>query len=336
MTAPCAYEDIDYETWDPRDWFDRTTSTYILPDEAIMANWSESKKRKFRDKIKGTWHKWFGAHETDQEADEAAYGAGTTWNSAKNEESEDEEVERSDGPRPKSKVKARPPSKAPKNPSQAALEDARATMEEMKSQARPVDKATSSAEPSQWSEGAAPPAKRTRVAKTHNVGRDGLMKTSRTGKQLCEQYQEGKCSGGREGCCPKNPSHRHQCAKCLMPGHGAAACTNDNAVYPSQLAWSEQWSAGQKVAHTGHKWHADPPDQLALLDSQVEAKDEKVKQVQPQSTVEQLQCDVKRDSDFIMDMDAWVRDLVTDDVFKAESCIVREADFRRHRDQSEA
>jgi len=55
----------------------------------------------------------------------------------------------------------------------------------------------------------------------HNAGDDGLMRTNRSGKELCMNFQEGRCSAGSGILCPADPRRVHQCAKCLSTEHGA-------------------------------------------------------------------------------------------------------------------
>jgi len=65
-----------------------------------------------------------------------------------------------------------------------------------------------------------PPPVRTRE---HNVNDDGTMKTNRSGKELCRNYQTGNCESppGAPGYCPRDRRLVHQCAKCLSRDHGA-------------------------------------------------------------------------------------------------------------------
>jgi len=77
-------------------------------------------------------------------------------------------------------------------------------------------------------------AAQTPLAKTreHNANDDGTMKTNRSGKELCRNYQTGNCDAsppGAPGVCPRNLRLVHQCAKCLSRDHGAqhpAECSN--------------------------------------------------------------------------------------------------------------
>ena len=67
--------------------------------------------------------------------------------------------------------------------------------------------------------GKPPPLKKVKTEqlekiRMHNVT-NGMFTTNRSGRQLCEAFQNGKCSGP----CPEGAAH--QCAKCLDPHHGA-------------------------------------------------------------------------------------------------------------------
>ena len=56
------------------------------------------------------------------------------------------------------------------------------------------------------------------------------MARNRNGIELCKDYQLGKCPDtGTSGRCGVHPNLAHQCAKCLLQGHGANACTRDSA-----------------------------------------------------------------------------------------------------------
>jgi len=57
--------------------------------------------------------------------------------------------------------------------------------------------------------------------KQHNAGDDGLMRTNRSGKELCKNFQEGRCSADSGIQCPADPRRVHQCAKCLSTEHGS-------------------------------------------------------------------------------------------------------------------
>jgi len=65
----------------------------------------------------------------------------------------------------------------------------------------------------------------------HNTNGDGTMKTNRSGKELCRNYQTDNCDAsplGSPGVCPRDCRLVHQCAKCLSRDHGAhhpAECT---------------------------------------------------------------------------------------------------------------
>ena len=71
-----------------------------------------------------------------------------------------------------------------------------------------------------------------RDTKQHNLDGDGLFRTNRSGKELCDKFQRGQCGAASFGnnACPSNKSRAHQCAKCLSSEHGAfspAACTRE-------------------------------------------------------------------------------------------------------------
>ena len=65
--------------------------------------------------------------------------------------------------------------------------------------------------------------------RVHNTNEDGTMKTNRAGKELCRNFQTGKCETSQTpGVCPRDRRLVHQCAKCLSQEHGAhhpAECT---------------------------------------------------------------------------------------------------------------
>ena len=63
--------------------------------------------------------------------------------------------------------------------------------------------------------------------------RDGLMTHNRRDFALCPDFQKGECGEMLRDCvCPRNPALRHQCAKCLLPGHGANRCGEPKAATP--------------------------------------------------------------------------------------------------------
>ena len=66
----------------------------------------------------------------------------------------------------------------------------------------------------------------------HIIGADGLLTHNRRGVELCRKFQEGQCGQAVNGYCPANHNFRHQCAKCLSPDHGAAACTQPVRAQP--------------------------------------------------------------------------------------------------------
>ena len=81
--------------------------------------------------------------------------------------------------------------------------------------------------------GAAPPPKRASrdYERVHRANPDGTLTHNRRGVKLCEDFQVHKCGAtGRNGECPRDPTLRHQCSKCLMTGHGAADCRSQPAI----------------------------------------------------------------------------------------------------------
>ena len=92
---------------------------------------------------------------------------------------------------------------------------------------------------------AQPPPVRTRE---HNANDDGTMKTNRSGKELCRNFQTGNCESppGAPGSCPRDRRLVHQCAKCLSRDHGAhhpAECSK-SAPRPSILPKGRGRSGG--------------------------------------------------------------------------------------------
>ena len=75
--------------------------------------------------------------------------------------------------------------------------------------------------------------KREASDRAHKVGASGMFTHNRNDKPLCEDYQGGQCSG-KELQCPKDPNKMHQCAKCLLQGHGASSCRGQMAREPSK------------------------------------------------------------------------------------------------------
>ena len=68
--------------------------------------------------------------------------------------------------------------------------------------------------------------------KQHNLDKEGLFTTNRSGKELCDTFQRGQCgpTGIGNNICPANRSRVHQCAKCLSTEHGAfnpSNCTRE-------------------------------------------------------------------------------------------------------------
>jgi hypothetical protein len=78
---------------------------------------------------------------------------------------------------------------------------------------------------------AAPPAKRRALEDTPagvkaNIV-DGRFVTNRSGNTLCFSFNAGSCESSSKGniVCPKDPSRRHSCSKCLSSAHGAHECS---------------------------------------------------------------------------------------------------------------
>jgi hypothetical protein len=80
----------------------------------------------------------------------------------------------------------------------------------------------------------APPAKRKDAPSRSSGGVkpgaimvDGKYTTNRQGNPLCMLFNSGACSGprGANVTCPKDPTRRHNCHKCLSADHGANTCT---------------------------------------------------------------------------------------------------------------
>jgi hypothetical protein len=66
--------------------------------------------------------------------------------------------------------------------------------------------------------------KKSRGTRQHNVS-NGHYLTNRTGVELCEAYNWGRCPQTvGNNLCPKDQSKLHLCSKCLQPGHTAATC----------------------------------------------------------------------------------------------------------------
>lgn len=69
----------------------------------------------------------------------------------------------------------------------------------------------------------------------HRVGDDGNFTHNRRGIELCKLFQSGECTDcDARGFCARNPSRRHQCAKCLSDRHGAARCPVEAPRPPRQ------------------------------------------------------------------------------------------------------
>jgi len=90
-----------------------------------------------------------------------------------------------------------------------------------------------------------PPARN----REHNANDDGTMKTNRSGRELCRNFQVGNCDEsppGAPGNCPRDRRLVHQCAKCLSRDHGAhhpAECSK-SAPRPSILPKGRGRSGG--------------------------------------------------------------------------------------------
>ena len=72
---------------------------------------------------------------------------------------------------------------------------------------------------------APPPHKKRDFERVHRTTADGISSHNRRGLELCAVFQKGECEVAvRDGICPRNSSHRHQCARCLFMGHGLSDC----------------------------------------------------------------------------------------------------------------
>eukprot|EP00971_Amphidinium_carterae_P101561 2010302-Amphidinium_carterae.1 len=63
--------------------------------------------------------------------------------------------------------------------------------------------------------------------KFHSVDDAGMHKVNRKGIPLCDGFQAGSCTRVADGTkliCAVDHGKVHQCAKCLMPGHGSQHC----------------------------------------------------------------------------------------------------------------
>ena len=68
------------------------------------------------------------------------------------------------------------------------------------------------------------PTRPTKIKKTKKAQQSSGsgMATNRSGKRLCDAFQNGRCSETLpNGVCANNPSEVHQCSRCLQPSHGA-------------------------------------------------------------------------------------------------------------------
>ena len=90
------------------------------------------------------------------------------------------------------------------------------------------------------------PRKRNHI-RAHSVDANGKLLTNRSGKKLCEAWQDGNCQvGSSPGVCPRNPKHVHQCAKCLSQEHGAKFCNRDPAKAPRNPTKGKGKGKGKK------------------------------------------------------------------------------------------
>jgi len=104
-------------------------------------------------------------------------------------------------------------------------------------------------------------AAQTPLARTreHNANDDGTMKTNRSGKELCRNYQTGNCDAsppGAPGVCPRDRRLVHQCAKCLSRDHGAhhpAVCSKA-AQRPQQPKGRSKGGGGRGSGRQGGRY----------------------------------------------------------------------------------
>ena len=79
------------------------------------------------------------------------------------------------------------------------------------------------------------PKRKAKPERQHVMNKEGALIKNRAGRDLREAYQSGRCPDtGRDGRCGVDPSKAHQCAKCLLQGHGASSCTKDVAKPPGK------------------------------------------------------------------------------------------------------
>ena len=78
---------------------------------------------------------------------------------------------------------------------------------------------------------APPPHKKRDFERVHRTTADGTASHNRRGLELCAAFQKNECGDAlRDGICPRNPQHRHQCARCLLLGHGLNDCKGKPVV----------------------------------------------------------------------------------------------------------
>ena len=67
----------------------------------------------------------------------------------------------------------------------------------------------------------------TPAQRKHNLDHEGArFTTNRKGRDLCAEFQEGKCESYRNSAnCPRNPKLSHQCNRCLDIRHGGHECS---------------------------------------------------------------------------------------------------------------
>ena len=95
---------------------------------------------------------------------------------------------------------------------------------------------------------------RPKPMKSHWVA-DGAFTHNRRGTRLCADFQHGRCaSAGADARCPKDRDSVHQCAKCLLPNHGAHSPHECGAV-PREGASSGRGRGGGKGGKGKGKSH---------------------------------------------------------------------------------
>ena len=97
-----------------------------------------------------------------------------------------------------------------------------------------------------------PASSSTSPSQTHPASSGGLA-TNRQGRRLCAAFNNGGCSPcGGNNICPEDPNARHQCSKCLRPGHTALQCSN-KAVGASKNNGGNKRNFGNKNKNKGGK-----------------------------------------------------------------------------------